>query len=100
MDPNRVDNSFRQRRSRKEEEYEICIWKIEITVRDKRLIKVLERGLSGLKERHKKVLELAMLTDFENEAIAKLLKLEEKSVENYLSEAIGILREYKEDSDK
>lgn len=100
MDPNRVDNSYRQRRSKGEGEHEICIWKIVIPFRDRRLIKILEKGLSGLETRHRKVLEQAMLNNFKKDAIAELLELEEKSVENYLSEAIGILKKYKEDGDR
>ena len=74
---------------------DIRIWVTEISVKDKRLLEVLTKGLDALKDRHKMVLELAYVEDYPHEAIARLMKLTKKSVDNYLSEAIGILRSYK-----
>ncbi|MBR5177834.1 MAG: sigma-70 family RNA polymerase sigma factor [Lachnospiraceae bacterium] len=99
VDPNTIDNSFRHRSPKSENEREICIWKIEIPVKDKRLIKILEKGLSELKERHRKVLELAIVMDYGHDVIADLLQLEKKSVDNYLSEAIKILKAHTKDAD-
>lgn len=79
---------------------DVRIWMTEIEVKDKRLAAVLKDGLERLKDRHKEVLELAYVEDLSHEDIAKIMKLNKRSVDNYLSEAIRILRSCRKDGDK
>ena len=79
---------------------DVRIWMTEIEIKDKRLAEVLKDGLNILKDRHKEVLELAYIEDLPHEDIAKIMKLNKKSVDNYLSEAIKILRSCRKDDDK
>ena len=79
---------------------DVRIWMTEIEIKDKRLAEVLKGGLDKLKDRHKEVLELAYVEDLTNEDIAKIMNLNKRSVDNYLSEAIRILRSCRKDDDK
>lgn len=79
---------------------DVRIWVTEIEIKDKRLAAVLKEGIKKLKDRHKEVLELAYVADLSKEDIAKIMKLNKRSVENYLSEALGILKSCRKDGDK
>ena len=86
--------------SKDDDGYDIKIWASEIVVKDKRLAELLTDGLAELKDRHRIALELAYVDDMPHEAIAKIMKLNKRSVDNYLSEAIRILKSFKKDDDK
>ena len=95
VDPYQIDNAFRKGSLKHDSGKDICIWRIEIAVRDKRLLEILEKGLGKMKDRHRQVLELAFIADYERDAIADCMNLKKKSVDNYLSEALGILKSCK-----
>ena len=86
--------------SKDDDGYDIKIWASEIVVKDKRLAELLTDGLAELKDRHRIALELAYVDDMPHEAIAKIMKLNKRSVDNYLSEAIRILKSFKKDEGK
>ena len=52
-----------------------------------------------LKKRHKEVLEKAFVMEMPIKAIAELMELEEKSIQNYISDAKRILRKYLEENE-
>ena len=54
-------------------------------------------GLASLGEKHRRVIELTFLEMIPNEGIAELMELSEKTVRNYKSAALGILKRYLED---
>ena len=56
----------------------------------------LAEGLKKLKERHQKVLECAIFLEMTSEAIMEVMELGERSVRNYKSEALRILRRHME----
>jgi len=57
----------------------------------------LAKALSRLKTSYQIILENAILKEMSNKAIAELMELEEKTIRNYKSEALMILRNYLEE---
>lgn len=73
--------------------------KIQVTLGDTQVLLENERlaeGLKKLKERHQKVLECAIFLEMTSEAIMEVMELGERSVRNYKSEALRILRRHME----
>ena len=58
----------------------------------------LAEGLKKLKERHQKVLECAIFLEMTSEAIMEVMELGERSVRNYKSEALRILRRHMQEA--
>lgn len=99
-DESYMENHMGAENPSEDDGYDIKIWASEIVVKDKRLAELLKDGLVGLKDRHRIALELAYVDDMPHEAIAKIMKLNKRSVDNYLSEAIRILKSFKKDEGK
>ena len=54
-------------------------------------------AISLLNERYQMILDLAIFDEQSNKAIAELMQLEEKTIRNYKSKALAILRRYLEE---
>ena len=65
------------------------------SISDERLL----AGLARLGETYRVVIELGILEDMPNQAVAELMELSEKTVRNYKSDALRILKHYLEDVD-
>lgn len=59
----------------------------------------LAAGIEQLSEKHRQILECALVLDMPNKAIGELMDLTAKTIRNYKSEAYGILRRYMEEAD-
>ena len=100
-DASTIENHMSAENSSEDDDgYDIKIWASEIVIKDKRLADLLANGLGELKDRHRIALELAYVDDMPHEAIAKIMKLNKRSVDNYLSEAIRILKSFRKDDKK
>ena len=81
-------------------EYTPDIEKIQVLLGDTQLFlkdEHLADGIKKLKKRHQKVLEYAIVLELPSEAIMEIMDLGAKSISNYKSEALRILRRHMEE---